>query len=234
MGGLIFPRYIVISQTCISCDHMENHKPHIHELLIFIMPSSINKLTKTICENLDYHIRYGCYVHSISQDIYSTISFNIAHYGVIGHSYIAPRIGILHDRVETLLYKVSKMECYRRPNFPTISEHVGYILPYDRWMEWDFIEGGNCFLSKAADMQNTIQQSAAIFNSKYSDLNDIITYVEGLSFGSSNQELLIRLPIMYYLVGKKDKGLLYIHSICEKYSQNVLFNPVFMDNYNSL
>jgi len=198
------------------------------------MSISTKKLIGGICKNLGYRNRYGCYVKPISQDIHATISFNVAHYGVKGHSFIAPRIGVLHDRVEELLYKVSNMECYKRPDFPTISEHIGYVLSSKGWIEWDFNEEGNDLAIKAMDMQDKIQQSAAIFSSKYSNLNDIITYIEGLPYGSSYQELLIRLPIMYYLVGEKDKGLLFITSICKGHPENIIFSTTFRTNFSSL
>ena len=198
------------------------------------MDISRKNLTRELCKNLGYHTRFGCCIKTISQDIYATMAFNIAHYGVKGHSFVAPRIGVLHDGVEALLYKVSNIECYRRPSFPTISEHIGYILPSNTWVEWDLDEGGNDLLDVIKDMQDKIMQCAEIFNTKYASLENIISYTEGLPYGSAYQELMIRLPIMYYLVGEKQKGLTYIETICNKYPENNLFSVIYRTNFNSL
>lgn len=166
--------------------------------------------------------------------MYSTISFNIAHYGVKGHSFVAPRMGILYEMVETLLFQVSDLGCYRCPNFPTISEHVGYILPCNCWMEWDLFAEDSDFNSKVIDLQDKIQLGTEIFKSRFSDLSSVISYVETLPYGSAFQELLIRLPIMYYIVGEKDKGIRFITSVCREHPENVIFSAVFMTNYNAL
>lgn len=198
------------------------------------MTPFIKSIVKEICNNLGYKTRYSSYAKLISSDVYSTLFFNVAHYGVKGHSFVAPRIGVLHLKVEKLLYDVSRMEWYRKPDFPTISEHIGYILPYNKWVEWDFTEGARDTAAKASDMQNKIQQCALSYSAQYSDLGDIIAYAERLSYGSAHQEMIIRLPIMYYLVGRKDLGLKYIERICTNHPDNLLFTLTYRTNYNNL
>ena len=199
------------------------------------MTPFIKSIVKEICNNLGYKTRYSNYAKLISSDVYSTLFFDIAHFGVKGHSFVAPRIGVLHLKVEKLLYDVSRMEWYRKPDVPTISEHIGYILPCNKWTEWDFAEGACDTAAKAFDMQDKIQRCALSYSAQYSDLGNIIAYAEELPYGSAfNHKLIIRLPIMYYLAGRKDLGLKYIERICTNHPDNLLFTLTYRTNYNNL
>lgn len=101
-------------------------------------------------------------------------------------------------------------------------------------MEWDLFAEDSDFNSKVIDLQDKIQLGTEIFKSRFSDLSSVISYVETLPYGSAFQELLIRLPIMYYIVGEKDKGIRFITSVCREHPENVIFSAVFMTNYNAL
>ena len=65
-------------------------------------------------------------------------------------------------------------------------------------------------------------------------LDMIISFLEGLKFGSAKYDLFIRLPIMYYLTGDKSKGMEFINNVIMNYPEDYLFTEKYISNFEKL
>lgn len=200
------------------------------------MGKQVNDILKKICAELGYVQKKGIYyIKPISSNIYSTISFNIASYQIKGHRLVAPRIGVVYEDVEKKLRDISKYE-WLDGYSNTVDEHIGYIMPVHDWTEWDLIEPGTNSEVVISDLKDSLQEYGDIYCRRYSNIYDVIEMIEGKPLAPAWSYLFARLPIMYYLVGRKRRGVEFINRVFKKeYSEvNIIFTDEYISNYMSL
>ncbi len=208
------------------------------------MGKIVNDILKEICTDLGFVRKKDLYIKPVSDNIYLTIFFSIASYRVKGYRFVAPRIGMIYEDVEKTLRDVSKSEWPKGITTNTISEHIGYIMPIHEWKEWEFVEYGtnskiiNDFKGKLRkyNLKRTLKKYSDIYCAQFSDIENAIKMIESKPWGSAYSILFRRLPIMYYLTGKKQKGIDFINrAFAEGYSEaNIIFTDVYISNFEKL
>lgn len=203
------------------------------------MGKQVNDILKKICAEIGYvqkRDKYigNIYMKSVSTNIYSTICFNIASYQIKGHRLIAPIIGVIYSDVESLLRRVSKFDPRKYSN--TIDEHIGYIMPVHDWTEWDLIEPGTNSEVVLNDLKSALLKYSIIYYERFSNIENVIAKAEDMPWGPAYYSLLVRLPIMYYLAGRKRSGERFINRAFEKGYNEVdkIFTDEYISNYMSL
>ncbi|MGM9764371.1 MAG: hypothetical protein ACI3ZQ_10170 [Candidatus Cryptobacteroides sp.] len=201
------------------------------------MGKQVNAILKEICNNLGFVKKGNFYIKPMFANIYLTVCFNIASYQIKGHRLVAPRIGLIYDDVEKILRKISDAEWLKANRYTnTISEHIGYIMPVHTWKEWDLIEPGTNSEAILNDLKDSLQKYSGVYCRQFSNIENVIMMIEGKRLGSANSELFVRLPILYYLAGHKQKGIEFINrAFKEEYSEaDILFTEEYISNYMKL
>lgn len=202
------------------------------------MGKQVNALLKEICGSLGYVYKKkgDIFLKQYSTNVISTIGFMIASYQIKGHRLIAPLIGVIHEDVEKILREVSTNEYIKKyPYTNTIFKHIGYIMPMHDWKEWDFIEPGTTSEAVINDLKESLVRYSDIYCQRFSKLEDVIVAAEGKYWNAFNYGLFERLPIMYYLIGRKQKGIDFINKSLAKYDgADMLFTEEYISNYMKL
>lgn len=198
------------------------------------MGKRVDSILRNTCERLGYTKKGYLYIKPISPGISSTICFNIVSRQNIGHCLIGPRIGLIFEDVEKLLRDVTQAEWLKcRTN--TISEHIGYLMPQNHWTEWDFVEHESTPECVIEDFSNALSLYSNAFFNEYPSKEKLISYIEGLSWGSAYFDLFLRLPILFYCVGRKQDGLDYMTNALSKHDDSrTLFTDMYFSNYSKL
>lgn len=116
----------------------------------------------------------------------------------------------------------------------TISSPIGYLMPENKWIEWDFDKSCENVIPFVENLSAAVQKYAVSYYEKFATLDMIISFLEGLKFGSAKYDLFIRLPIMYYLTGDKSKGMEFINNVIMNYPEDYLFTEKYISNFEKL
>lgn len=199
------------------------------------MGKHVNALLKEMCSSIGYIKKGELFIKEINSDTYSTVHFNLASYQIKGHVLVAPMIGLHYERVEQLLKDIANYSWLKRYN-NTIYEHIGYIMPNDACVEWDFLEYETNPENTINSFKNAIQQFARVYYERFPNYESIISYIlENRSWNPINYHCYARLPILYYLVGQKQKGIDFINKALMNYCEaNMLYTDEYIANYIKL
>ncbi len=213
------------------------------------MGKIINRLLSDICTNIGYTKKGDLFIKPVSNDISLTIFFNLASRQIKGHVLVAPFIGLQYHNVERLVRDVSQSE-WIPEHTSTIDEHIGYIMPIHTYTEWHFVEQEYNHNSSLQSLKNTIKKYfevrdlkkslvkySDIYHKLFSDIEKIIEYIENnKQWGSANYELYRRLPILYYLANRKQKGIDFInHALNNGYCEaDMIYTNTYIENFNKL
>lgn len=199
------------------------------------MGKRVNTLLKDMCNSIGYVKKGEMFIKEINSDVYSTIFFNLASYQSKGHVLVAPMVGLHYERVEKMLIKVSNYSWLKRYN-NTIYEHIGYLMPSHTFAEWDFFEYDTTSETTVNNCKNAILKYARVYYERFSDLENVIQYIlENKSWNPINYGCFARLPILYYLVGRKLDGVDFINKALVNYCEaNTLYTDEYIANYIKL
>ncbi|MGM9764376.1 MAG: hypothetical protein ACI3ZQ_10195 [Candidatus Cryptobacteroides sp.] len=202
------------------------------------MGKQVNTILKEICGSLgyEYYKKGDIFVKPYTTNIISTIGFMIASYRVKGHRFIAPIIGVILEDVEKILRVVSGAEYLKKYRYTnTVSEHIGYIMPMHKWKEWDLIEPGTNSEIILDDLKESLRQYSDVYCRRFSSIEDVIAVTDMKYWNPCNYALFERLPIMYYIIGRKQKGLDFINKALKEFlDADMLFTEEYISNYMKL
>jgi hypothetical protein len=157
------------------------------------------------------------FIKKISEDSIGTIGFGIhSHLGTL---FINPVIGVINNYVEELYSKLTGIDTVSI-FFPTISTPIGYLMPENIFLEWEYSEQKDITYLNST-LISAIEKFGFPFMEKYKAQDELLTCFKQNKF-INNQSKDYRLPILYYIMGEKGKGLDVIKSSLERQKQ--LFN----------
>lgn len=197
------------------------------------MGTNINQVLKELCQDLGYKKKGYLFYKQLTSEVSSTVGFNISSGQTITHRSVAPQIGVRYETVERLLIEVVD-EDWCKGFSSTISSPIGYLMPENKWIEWDFDKYCENVIHFVENLSSAVQKYAVSYYEKFATLDMIISFLEGLKFGSAKYDLFIRLPIMYYLTGDKSKGMGFINNIRMNYPEDYLFTEKYISNFEKL
>ena len=201
------------------------------------MGKQVNAILKEISNDLGFVKKGNFYIKPMYANIDLTIFFSIASYQIKGHRLVAPRIGLRYDEVEKILRKISDAEWLKANRYTnTISEHIGYIMPIHTWKEWDLIEPGTNSEVILNDLKDSLQKYSGIYYKQFSNIGNVISMIEDEPWGSANYDIFMRLPVMYYLIGRKQMGIDFINKALTKgfCEADEIFTEEYISNYMKL
>lgn len=150
----------------------------------------------------------GVFIKPINEEFVATISFGVSHFGLTGHSFVIPNIGIGH--IETNRLKLQLLAKRRNLKYPTIWTPL-WKLDNGRTM-WEYISdevSDNILLD---EMLSSIMLHGSDYWTRLSKWNNFLA--EGLK---ENDQALV--PVLYYINGEKNKGLDFIEKYIESHSK---------------
>lgn len=114
-----------------------------------------------------------------------------------------PVVGVRHQAIERLLAEL-KDQKFHSYIPPTISVHVGYLMPENRYQPWLF--GEDNVAAQADAMAEAIETFGVPFMRQHAALGALTSLMAGRDLGMLEQ-LLYRLPIAYHLLGEDERAI---------------------------
>ena len=115
---------------------------------------------------------------------------------------INPVVGVRHQAIERLVAEL-KGERFHAYIPPTVSLHVGYLMPEKRYRPWLFDDRN---VAEAADaMVSAVETYGVPFMKQHSSL-DALTALMATGDVGIREQLSYRLPIAYHLLGDADRA----------------------------
>lgn len=151
------------------------------------------------------------YEKRIRDNVALEILLGISSYSKPGHLLISPSLSVCFDSVSRLLYRLKELHRYHKYCLsPTIITQLYEYLPGDRFFEYDLNQSDlEAIPLTCQQIVDDIHQYGSVFFDKYQDWNNVVYSFENEK-GHTALERDTILPIMYYLMGNKQKGLDYI------------------------
>lgn len=177
--------------------------------------------------------RYHCYYRLICNDclIYETIWFDMSSFRQKGHIYVSPVVGICLKDVEDIRKQFLGIKEKMISN--TISFNVGYMSPLKNYYEFDYsISCDDSVIHQLLDSVLAISQQ---FNINLMSYDQVIEFMHECDRPIIGQNYI--LPILYYLIGRKDLGVKYIEKETSNgrlLLENRDMSELFIKNYLQL
>ena len=174
----------------------------------------VNKKLAAKSAELGFIKRKGLYVKPIIDNIYGILAYNPYVSSYTKQILSNTVIGIRIENVEELCYRLRYGEREKYLSF-SIGENIGYLMPINKFYEWDFSD------EKTIDSQvekwgNAIKKYAFNYYEEMGSFEKIFDiFCNDKHVTSSQKESYI--PVFYYLMGEKEKGLKFIEETIEKY-----------------
>ncbi|MCM1501410.1 MAG: hypothetical protein NC115_01930 [Bacteroidales bacterium] len=210
------------------------------------MKQEIDIALKVKLEYQGYKKRNGSYFKYLSDGVSSYVFITYSSFSYHDYVCIHPYVGVRYDAVEQILNKLGQNE--KKYFLPTLSCPIGYLMPENTWIEWlydrrvtynhvnrvglpdrNFGQYDAC----ADDICKAIEEYGTLYFEQYSKIENLISVIEDMGIGSGYAVSIIRLPILYYIVGRKDLGLKYISKVRKIDSENY-FSDDYVEKYNAL
>lgn len=103
---------------------------------------------------------------------------------------------------------------------------IGQLTPRNNFQEWHVENSASeeDVRDVVSEMVNLIETYAVPFLDKHSDINEVLYEIEeGNKFFISNRDY--NLPLIYYMIGKKDYAISYLISEMERKESECRFSP---------
>jgi hypothetical protein len=170
---------------------------------------------KLINQSLEFKKKKNHFYKPLNDNAIATLGFGIATHNLDGKILLNITVGVLNKDIEQIAFGLTG---YNRAEDmqPTVSIQIGYLMPENGFREWHFIEGLN-HSAVFSDIQKSVEIYAFPYFKMMADINNIEDYYLKQSRGKRDQYL----PIIYYLKGKKEKGLQIINEVINRDSQPI-------------
>jgi len=157
------------------------------------------------------------FTRKINSAVLGWLGLNRATKGRPGVLEINPVVGVRHQPTERLLAELRE-EKFHAYVPPTLSVHLGYLMPERKYTPWLFPEGEDP-AKQARCMIQAVSDFGVPFMEENATLKSMVTTIEASGFGIPEQQH-FRLPVMYYLMEQKDRSEEYIENrlreLCER------------------
>ncbi len=176
----------------------------------------VDKGISTICKAIGFKKKQYDYVKLLDDNVTATLSFGMTSYKVKGHIFVDVIVGVSHRNLEQLYADLTDID--KSIVKHTISEQIGYTMPQNIYIEWDFIENAdNTHVFE--DLFKSIQTYGFIYQEKMKDFDNLFEAFDKRASGVINYGRDRYLPILYYLKGNKEQGMKIIEEAIERMSK---------------
>lgn len=176
-----------------------------------IFEKEIDQLIKGKGFNIEMISSVRQYFKRVSDNIGLSIGFGFTSYMYPGHIGVSSSLGICFDNISRLNYQLNELHRYTKYCLhPTISHELYMLLPGAEFFEYDLDQSNlEAIPLTCRQIMNDIHQYGSVFFDRYQDWDNVVYSFEKEK-GYTDYERDTILPIMYYLMGNKQKGLDYI------------------------
>jgi hypothetical protein len=167
----------------------------------------IKDFVKTIVlplKNLEFDKKKYLFVKRLNDNIFGTLGFVIATHQKAGSLLVNPVLGIFNKSIEDLYSRLTGNQTINTYQ-PTISSPIGYLFPSTQYKEWEYNDDIDTNLINQ-DLLSSIVQYGIPFFEKYKQDGELLKCLEEGKY-ILNYVRDYKLPILYYLLGDKNKGL---------------------------
>lgn len=149
------------------------------------------------------------FTRNMNREVLGWLGLNRATKGRPGVLEINPVVGVRHQPTERLLAELRE-EKFHAYVPPTLSVHLGYLMPERRYIPWLFPEGEDP-AKRARRIIQAVSEAGLPFMEENATLESMAATMEASGFGIPEQQH-FRLPVMYYLMGQKGRAEEYIEN----------------------
>lgn len=172
--------------------------------------SRVREVVREDLAGLGFKKRAGdIFTRNINSEVLGWLGLNRATKGRLGVLEINPVVGVRHQPTERLLAELRE-EKFHAYVPPTLSVHLGYLMPERKYTPWLFPEGEDP-AKQASSMIQAVSESGVSFMDENATLESMVATMKASGFGIPEQQH-FRLPVMYYLMGQKGRAEEYIES----------------------
>ena len=173
----------------------------------------IEKGISEMCKEMGFIKKKYDFIKPLTDNVSATLNFGIYSHQAPGHIFVYPSAGVSYKDIEELYSRLIGADNYIFN--ATIQMPIGYIMPEDTYKEWDFVEGSNN-TAVFEDLLRHIKTYGFEYFERMSDFNNLFKAFEIRTPCLLNISRDRRLPIIYYLMGEKKKGLKFIEEAIER------------------
>ena len=175
----------------------------------------VNKKLADKSAVLGFVKKKGLYIKPITENIYGTLGFSpyISSYTkqILSNTVIGVRI----ESVEVLLHRLCFDEREKFLSY-TLGMNIGYLMPQRKYYEWDF-SNEKQIDSQIESWSNALQEYGYNYYKEMGNFDKVFDiFNNDKNITNSQKETYI--PVLYYLMGEKEKGLKYIEETIKKYN----------------
>lgn len=154
------------------------------------------------------------YIKEVDEQTIGTIGFGIASNRVPGSLFINPVVGIFNKQVEEIYCQLTGYDSIKTHQ-ATVGTNVGFLIPPENYYkEWELSD--SCIDNVTADIIEKIVTYGLPFIEKYRNPNELLKCLEERRYILEITRI-YKLPIMYYLLGYKDKALEYVDTVSNNF-----------------
>lgn len=170
--------------------------------------SRVLELVRAELAGLAFTKRAGdIFTRDLTSEVLGWIGLNRATRGRPGVLEINPVVGVRHQPIERLLAELRGEKAHPYVP-PTLSVHLGYLMPERAYRPWLFPEGEDPE-AEAMRMVQAIGEFGVPFMRENAALEPLVATLETSAFGIAEQRH-YRLPVMYFLLDRKARAEEYI------------------------
>ncbi|MDR3046713.1 MAG: hypothetical protein LBU51_03740 [Bacteroidales bacterium] len=166
----------------------------------------------TICMQFGFKKKEYVFCKPINENAIARLGFGFATHQYKGHIFVNIFVSVFYKNVEELHSKLMEYSTNG-----TIGMQIGYLMPEKTYKEWDFVENSDN-MSAYADIKYAIETYAFAYFEKMKDIDFFFKLMK-----ERNREVLCGidkyLPILYYIKGEKEKGIIAIEEAIERISK---------------
>lgn len=160
--------------------------------------SRVREVVRQAFGGLGFKKRTGdVFTHDLSQEVLGWIGLNRATQGRPRVLEINPVVGLRHQPAERFVAEL-RGEKFHPYLPPTLSVHLGYLMPEREYRPWLFPEAEDPE-PRAVRMVQAVSEFGVPFMEENSSLERIVSTIEMSGFGIPEQHH-FRLPVMYHLL----------------------------------
>jgi hypothetical protein len=126
------------------------------------------------------------------------LGLNLATWGLPAKLQVNPVIGVRHVPLERALVALAGWP----PPVASVSKPLGYLMPQNTFVQWDFLAGGGDLSSVAEDLAKTVSEYGQPFIDRWSDWDLFSAEVGSSGLLLENEQFFI-LPLVHAINGDR-------------------------------
>ena len=177
----------------------------------------IDNVINDSLSSIGFKKKKGLYVYSINDNMDILLIIEKTDRRTRNTIYINPIVAILDKQVEQLYYELVSDIDSSKEIVNTAITSLGYLTPQNTYLTWDIpiTYSENKTKTVVDNLVSTLKKHVMPFLESLKDRRELLISLQAhkLGFVKINN---FKIPILYYLLGEKNKGLIYARNVLQK------------------